>query len=99
MEEQFDAQALMARAGAITKEIRKSDAYPALMGGIAGGIAGALMAAIIAGRVSSRGVEPSSHAVKESRGGWSLREIAQLLTAVVSLAKQVEAWYKEQGRK
>ena len=49
----FDAQALMSRASEITKDIRKSDAYPALIGGIAGAVAGGLIAALIAGRVAS----------------------------------------------
>jgi hypothetical protein len=99
MEEQFDVEAIMVRAGEIAKAVRKSDVYPALIGGIAGGIAGALTAAIIVGRVSSRSAEPLSHAAKEARSGWSLREAVQLLTVVASLAKQAQAWYKERGRK
>jgi len=98
MEEQFDAQAMMVRVGEVARQIRKSDAYPALVGGIAGGIAGALMAVIIASRWASRHAEPSAAKSGESRGGWSLREVAQFLTIMMPLAKQVQAWYKEQKK-
>jgi len=95
MEDQFDAQALMVRVNAVAKEIRKSEAYPALIGGIAGGIAGALMAALIAGRRPAVQSTPTN-----DRGGrgWSLREVVQLITVVASLAKQVQAWSKEQRK-
>ena len=104
MEKQFDAQALtkvtsvMVRAGEVAQQIRKSDAYPALVGGIAGGIAGALMAALIAGRRPPP--QPSPASTGEGRGGgsWTVREVLQLLTVVAPIAKQVQAWYKEQRK-
>ncbi len=96
MADQFDAQAMLVRVNEVVKEIRKSDAYPAIVGGIAGGIAGALIAAIIAGRRQP----PSQPASVNDRGGsnWALRDVVQLLTVVASLAKQVQAWYKEHKR-
>jgi hypothetical protein len=99
-EQQFDAQALMARATVLAQEVRKSEAYPALIGGIAGGIAGGLIAALIAGRVaSSRGGGASfetNSVKKESGGGWNVRDLVQLTTVVAALARQVQAWYQEQ---
>ena len=47
MDDQFDTQAMIVRAKVVAQQIRRSDAYPALIGGIAGGIAGALMAVLI----------------------------------------------------
>ena len=97
MNKQFDAQAMMMRVGEVARQIRKSDAYPALVGGIAGGIAGALMAAIIAGRRPPP--QPSPASGRGQGRGWSLREVVQLLTVVAPLAKQVQAWYKERGKR
>ncbi len=104
MEEQFDPQAMMQRAGVLAQEIRKSEAYPALIGGVAGGIAGALMAVIIAGRMTSSrraAVEETVQVSKaDGRGGWSLREVIQLATVIATLAKQAREWYsprKEQS--
>lgn len=101
MEDSFDPQAMMQRAGTLARVIRESEAYPALIGGVAGGIAGALMAVIIAGRMTSsrRGaIEESLNLKAEGRGGWSLREAVQLATVVATLAKQAQAWYQEQKR-
>ena len=98
MQQHIDAPELIARVGEVAKELRKSEAYPALIGGIAGGIAGALMAAIIAGHATSRRADSSSNEPKESRGGWKLRDLVQLLTITVTLAKQVQAWMKEQEK-
>ncbi len=98
MQQQFDGRALIERASEAAREIRKSDAYPALVGGIAGGIAGALMAAIIAGRVTSRSADSESSGAKASRGGWSVRDLVQLLTIAATLAKQVQVWLKEQEK-
>ena len=96
MAEQFDAQGFLMRANEVAKEIRKSEAYPAILGGIAGGIAGALMAAIIAGRRSSSSPPASVNAKSESN--WALRDVAQLIAVIAPIAKQVQAWYKEQKR-
>lgn len=98
MEEPFDTQALMERASLVVKEIRKSEAYPAIIGGIAGGIAGALIAALIAGGRSRRSDVDTAAARASSRPAWSLRDAAQLLTVVAALAKQAQTWYKEQRR-
>ena len=98
MQQQFDGRELMERAGAVVKEIRKSDAYPAVIGGLAGGLAGALIAAIIAGR-ASRSTSAASSNVKDGHGGWALRDLVQLLTVGATLAKQVQSWMKEQEKK
>ena len=98
MQQQFDGREFMARAGVVAKEIRKSDAYPALVGGMAGALAGALIAAIVAGRASSRHVNEESRASKDGRGGWALRDVMQLLTVGATLAKQVQTWMKEQEK-
>ena len=100
MQQQIDGREMMRRVGEVAKELRKSEAYPALIGGVAGGIAGALMAAIIAGRASSsRRAETASGEAKASRGGWALKDVVQLLTVVATLAKQVQGWLKEQEKK
>ncbi len=104
--EGFDAQAFMERAGQVAKQLRKSEAFPALIGALAGGIAGALLAAVVAQRISSHAVSaPSESSTPSSTstaqkivGGWSLREIMQLLTVAASLAKQAQAWYQEQKK-
>lgn len=96
-QQQFDTQGALERVGVLAKEIRRSEAYPALLGGIAGGIAGALMAVLIAGRVaSSKRVEKDSDA--EPKKKWSTREIVQLATVVAALAKQVQSWNEERKR-
>ncbi len=97
MEEKFDAQAMMERAGLIVKEIRKSEAYPAILGAVAGGIAGALIAAIIAGGRSSRRAEGESLKAT-ARPSWSSRDLIQLATVVTALVKQAQSWYREQKR-
>jgi gas vesicle protein len=99
MDDQFDAQALMVRARLVAQEIRRSDVYPALIGGMAGGIAGALMAALIAGRVAARRAEDTPREKESRKFNWSVREMVQLATVVASLAKQVQAWYKGQGKR
>ncbi len=102
MEKQFDAQALMDRIGEFTAEIRKSDAYPAIVGGVAGGIAGALMAALIAGRFASRrpaaDASPNASPAKESRSRWSPREMVELATVVTSLVRQARKWYLQREK-
>jgi hypothetical protein len=99
MQQQLDSPELLARAGEVAKEIRKSEAFPALMGAIAGGVAGALIAAIIAGRVSSRRADSGTGVGTEAHGRWALRDVMQLLTVVATLAKQVQMWMKEQEKK
>ena len=99
MQQQFDSRELMARAGEVAKEIRKRDAYPALIGGLAGGLAGALIAAIVAGRASSRSTAAAPKAAEDGHGGWALRDLVQLLTVGATLAKQVQSWMKEQEKK
>lgn len=97
MEKEFDAQAMMERARLVVAEVRKSEAYPAILGAIAGGIAGALMAALIAGgRSARRGGDESVNATV--RPSWSPRDIVQLATIVAALVKQVQLWYREQKR-
>ena len=98
MEEQFDAQQLLTRVNQVARELRKSDAFPALIGGIAGGIAGALMATIIAGSIASRKSDSSSNAAKESRRGWTAKDVAQLIGVLVPLVKQAQAFLKEQKK-
>ncbi len=98
MEEQFDAQQLLIRVSQVARELRKSDAFPAIVGGIAGGIAGALMAGIIAGRVASRTSDGAEHSAKTSRGGWSAKDLAQLIGVLVPLVKQAQQFFKEQKK-
>ncbi len=96
MEEPFDSQAMIERAGELARVVRKSDVYPALIGGVAGGVAGALMAVIIAGRMSSRRAiveEAVQESKKDRNEGWSMRELVQLATIAASLAKQAQEWY------
>jgi len=96
-EQQFDARAMMERVGQVAKEFRKSEAYPVVVAGIVGGIAGALMATIIAGRRPS--AQPASANDGAGQGkSWSIRDLVQLLTVVAALARQVQAWLKEQEK-
>ena len=102
MEERMDAQELMNRAGDVLAELKKSDAYPAVIGGIAGGLAGALMAVIIAGRAPSRPVEKTvaaqPQAPAQASSGFSFRDLSQLITVLVPLVKQVQVWLKEKDK-
>ncbi len=103
MEQQSDAQRLSMRMNLLIQELRKSEAYPAIVGGIAGGVAGAVMAVIIAGALSSRRPARAEHDAAPTAGksafSISLRDAVQLLTVVASLVKQIQAWSKEQSRK
>ncbi len=71
----FDDDELPERMNEFGKRIKKSEAYPAILGAIAGGIAGALMAAIIAGMLapkrsaSNHSAEPVPPAAGKARGG------------------------------
>ena len=102
MEKQFDAQAMMERARLVVAEVRKSEAYPAIIGAIAGGIAGALIAALIAGSRSSRRADAERESVNpvraSARPSWSPRDVVQLVTVVAALVKQAQSWYREQKR-
>lgn len=102
-QESMDPQVVLARISEMTKDIRRSEAYPALIGGIAGGIAGGLMAALIAGRVaSSRSVvaDAVDNLKQEASGGngWSMREAVQLAAVIAGLVKQVQAMYQDRRR-
>jgi len=101
MEKQFDAQEFMERANVLLKEIRKSESYPVIAGGVAGGIAGALMAIIVAGMFAPRRSksEPlASDGPVTSRAAWSPKDVVQLATVFAGLAQQIQAWYKERRR-
>jgi hypothetical protein len=100
MEQKFDTEMMIKRARGLAKEIRQSEAYPAIIGGIAGGIAGALMAALIASRFSQS--SPSASSANEDRrgnrdAGINLREIAQFLAVVAGLIKQAREWYDKKS--
>jgi len=97
MQEEFDSQVMMERAGVVLKEIRKSEAFPAILGALAGGIAGALIAAIIASNRGGRQSAPAETAQAETgKRAFALRDVVQLLAVVSALAKQVQSWRKEQ---
>ena len=96
-QKQFDARAVMGRVNEVAKELRKSEAYPAIVGGLAGGIAGAMMAAIIAGRKPSpRQVKAAVEKENKSGLNLSLKDVMQLATVVASLAKQVQELRKKE---
>lgn len=100
-QQQFDVQALMVRVTEVAKELRKSEAYPAIVGGVAGGIAGAMIAAIIAGRrlAPSRQVTATVETASPKSGiNLSLKDLMQLITVVASLAKQVQEWTKKEEK-
>lgn len=98
MRQQMDGREMMKRVGEVAREFRKSEAYPVVVAGIAGGIAGALMATIIAGRRPPPQTSPVADGGGHGRG-WALRDVVQLLTVVATLARQVQAWLKEQEQK
>ncbi|MBI5030757.1 MAG: hypothetical protein HZB51_09535 [Chloroflexi bacterium] len=97
-EREFNTQGLTTRVSEVAKELRKSEAYPAIVGGVAGGIAGAMMAAIIAGRKASvrPQVDATIEASPRSRFNVSVKDMMQLMTVVAALAKQVQSWKKKQ---
>ena len=100
-EQQFDAQALMRRVTEVAKELRKSEAYPAIVGGVAGGVAGALIAAMIAGRRSASPSQVAAPMAAAAKSGikLSLKDVMQLVTVVAALAKQVQDWTQKQDKK
>lgn len=100
-EQPFDLEGMLGRAGEIARELRRSDAYPAIAGAVAGGIAGALMAIIIAGRAtSSRRALPerATSAVREMTEGWTARDVVQLATIVAGLGRQAQEWMASRKR-
>ena len=102
MEDRFDSDAIMERMTKLAREIRKSDLYPAVIGGIAGGIAGALIAAMITGRVVSCANGTASNAgsvdAKVKTKSWAARDVVELITVVAALAKQAKDWYDRERK-
>jgi hypothetical protein len=99
MEQRFDSEAMISRARELGGAIRESDAYPAIIGGIAGGIAGALMAAIVVSRYAPRSDSQPSSQPSSSKSGIAPRDMVQLLGVIAGLVKQVREWYHQEKRK
>ncbi len=104
MEQRFDSEVMIERARELGHAIRESEAYPAIIGGIAGGIAGALMATIIASQYAPRESRSESQSSSQSspsaRGGMATRDMVQLLGVIAGLVKQVREWYyRERGKR
>jgi hypothetical protein len=104
MEERYDTEMMVERAREIAQAIRKSEAYPALVGGIAGGIAGALMAALIASRFAPREElppesTPASERRQSARAGFDVRQTVELLAVVAGLVKQAREWYSKERKR
>lgn len=101
-EPQANPEEMLARVNEVIKEIRQSDAFPALIGGLAGGIAGALMAMLIASRATGRASAPTAPATpaatKEEKPGMSVQDVVQLATVVASLARQVQTFIQAQKK-
>ncbi|MCX7837832.1 MAG: hypothetical protein N2559_00010 [Anaerolineae bacterium] len=103
MQKQLDVQTIVTRVQLVTRTLRQSEAYPAILGGVAGGIAGALMAVLIAGRIARRDTTREADASRESspttkekpRFDLSVRELVQLVTILASLVKQIQAWARQ----
>lgn len=101
MQKQLAVQELATRAQRVARTLRQSEAYPALVGGIAGGIAGALMAVLIAGRLARQTASrklstPQVAAAQEKpRFDLSVREAIQLVTLLASLARQLQIWLRQ----
>ncbi len=107
MQSSFDTQEVMERAGELAQKVRRSEAYPALLGGVAGGIAGAFVAVIIAGRAPQRrdvGAAPlqspvgPADAARALSGGLALKEILQLLTVAAGLLRQMQVWMRDRDK-
>lgn len=101
MQKRLDAETIVARAKEIAQDIRKSEAYPAILGGIAGGIAGALIAALIASRVTPRAEPPpaSEHRAASAHTGFDIRQAVELFTVVAGLVKQAREWYYQERKR
>ncbi len=104
MENQFNTQDVTQRAGQLTKRIRSNNLSPVIVAGLVGGIAGALTATLVARRSVPNPpapVEELAVATGPKRplvAGWSIRDVVELLMAVVPLAKQVQELYQERNR-
>ena len=100
MQERFDTEMMAERAREIVQDIRASEAYPAILGGIAGGIAGALMATLIASRAARHDPPPASerHAAP-SRASFDMRQAVELLAVFAGLVKQVREWYSQERKR
>jgi hypothetical protein len=98
MQQRLDTDRLVEQARGLAKEIRASEAYPAIMGAVAGGIAGAMMAALIASRFADRGKSDSPKARRSEQAGFNMREIVQFLGVVAGLVKQAREWYAHERR-
>lgn len=100
MQERLDPEMMLERAKEIGRDIRESEAYPAILGGIAGGIAGALMAALIASRFAPRSESPASeNRPTRGRSGFDIRQGVELLAVVASLVKQAREWYSQERKR
>jgi len=99
-EPHVNPEEMLLRVNEVMKEIRKSELFPALLGGLAGGVAGALMATLIAGRATARRSDApaaTAHAAP-AKPGFALQDLAQLAMVVVSLARQIQTFAKEQKK-
>lgn len=100
MQERLNPEMLVEQAKDIAREIRKSEAYPAILGGIAGGIAGALMASSIASRFAPRPEPPAAEPQAErGHSGFDIRQAVELLVVVAGLVKQAREWYSQERRR
>jgi len=98
MPERFDAEMMIERTREIAQDIRKSEAFPAILGGIAGGIAGALMAALISSRFAARNEPPAASERPAVRTGFEIRQAVELFAVVAGLIKQARKWYYEERK-
>ncbi len=108
MEQQPDAQQVLQRVGEVAQAIRKSEAFPALVGGLVGGAVTALIAVLIASRalasrraVAEPAVEPAAARAAERPpartawlASWTLKDLAQLISVAAPLVKQATEVYK-----
>lgn len=105
MENQINTQDVGLRAGQVAKRIQSNNVSPIIIAGLAGGIAGALIATLVARRAMPKmpaPVEARADATglkKPVFAGWSIRDVVELLMAIVPLAKQVQELYQERNRK
>jgi hypothetical protein len=101
MEQSTESQAWLARVNTAATELRKSEAYPAIVGGVAGGIAGALMAVIIAGALAprQRNVPVEANVVAQpGKPPFAVRDLIQLITIGATLIKQIQALRDEKRK-
>lgn len=100
MQDRFDTEMMVERAREIAQDIRASEAYPAILGGIAGGIAGALMAALIASRIPPRAEPPApEQRTARANASFDVRHAVELLTVVTALVKQARDWYSRERKR